>query len=579
MPHPELWVLGVHDGHNCGATLVCGGRVVASVSEERLSRKKNEVGYPRRSIEAVLQIGGIDSSQLASIVYASLFMHRTEYLTDITPWYKVGARDQERAKQESPAYQKAVFEQRKAERIAEICQHLDVGPERVSFLEHHLCHLAAAYYTRPAASSDRGILGLTCDGAGDNLCATVAVCRGNDIKRIAATGRSASLGKIYSRITFLMGMTPWEHEYKVMGLAPYAEPDRSERAAEPLRKLLHINRDKLVFELGGELSTNYCYEYLRDAFEGVRFDIIAGAAQHFAEEMMCQWIDAAIAQTGIGDIVCGGGVFMNVKANMLIAGLPAVRSMYVMPSAADESLAIGAALHDYYQRTGVTDHAPSVLPNLYLGAENTRASEERAARTLQKDSAFAVSEPGDMESEIADMLAAGEVVARCSGRMEWGARALGNRSILCSAHDSRLVDRINQAVKKRDFWMPFAPSIREEEANRYFNDPKGMRPKFMTFAYQTRPETYSDIAAASHPRDGTIRPQVVSAGSNPKYHRILSRFHDRTGRGALLNTSFNLHGYPIVNTPEDAIGVLTNSGLETLALGHLLIRKSRPSSH
>src|SRR5690606_3687624 len=170
----------------------------------------------------------------------------------------------------------------------------------------------------------RPILGLTNDGAGDGICGTVSICRGNGIERVAAIDRHASLGKIYSRVTMLMGMTPWEHEYKIMGLAPYAEPGRVERAIEPLRRLIRLSEDGLTFQRVGELSTNYCYEYLRDSFERVRFDTIAGATQRFTEEMLVDWVRACVARTGIRDIVAGGGVFMNVKANMLIAGLPEV---------------------------------------------------------------------------------------------------------------------------------------------------------------------------------------------------------------------------------------------------------------
>jgi carbamoyltransferase len=568
-----VYILGIHDGHNCGATLTRDGRIVASICEERLTRKKNEVGYPRRSIEEVLRLGGVEGRDLTEIVYASLFMHASAYLTELEKWYCVGLAEQRAAESAPKDYQKVVFETRKRERIEAVCSQLGIAPDRVSFVEHHLAHLAAAYYTAPNAAPGKPILGLTNDGAGDGLCGTVSICRDNRIERLAAINRHASLGKIYSRVTMLMGMTPWEHEYKIMGLAPYADPARTERAAEALRRLIRVSDDGLTFERVGELSTNYCYDYLRDSFERVRFDVVAGATQAFTEEMLVDWVRACVARTGIRDIVAGGGVFMNVKANMLIAQLPEVDSFYVMPSASDESLSIGAALHRYYQRTGVADHGESVLTDLYLGGEFGARDEERAIADRLSGSGVQIVRPNDMNRAIADLLAEGEIVAVCRGRMEWGARALGNRSILASADDTRRVDRINRMIKMRDFWMPFAPSIRAESAGRYFDDPKDLKPWFMTMAFEGRPAGYADLAAGSHPRDRTIRPQVVTRDANPDYHAVLGHFEERTGRGAYLNTSFNLHGEPIVYSPEDAIRVLMSSGLQHLALGDNLISK------
>jgi carbamoyltransferase len=578
LPDP-IYILGIHDGHNCGATLTRNAQVIASISEERLTRKKNESGYPRKSIDEVLRIGGIDAADLDRAVYSSLFMHGRSYLENPAPWYQVGLADQRADAVRPKDYQAVIFEQRKRERIDELRDHLQLAENKIEFIEHHLCHLAAAYYTAPNAVPGKPILGFSCDGAGDNISGSVSICRGNNIDRISTVRRETSLGKIYSRITLLMGMIPWEHEYKLMGLAPYADPERSDKAAEPLRELLRLSDDGLSFDLVGELSTHYAYEYLREVFTRVRFDVIAGAAQLFTEEMLVNWVRAAIAKTGITDIVCGGGVFMNVKANMLIAQLPEVTSMYVMPSAADESLSIGACLHRYYEMSGEVDHSGSVFDNLYLGGEFDREAEKKAISEQLSGISIEVAEPADVDLAVADMLAEGAIVARCAGRMEWGARALGNRSILVSAHDYRVVDLINRAIKMRDFWMPFAPSIRAESADRYFDDPKDLKPHFMMHAYEALADGHADLNAGSHPRDRTIRPQSVTKTGNPGYHKLISRFEEQTGRGAVLNTSFNLHGFPIVYSPADAIDVLCKSGLEHLALNNFIISKKNSDTH
>ncbi|MEI7803850.1 MAG: carbamoyltransferase C-terminal domain-containing protein [Hyphomicrobiales bacterium] len=572
--HQTRHILGIHDGHNCGATLTRDGEIVASISEERLTRKKNAVGYPRRSIEAVLQLGGVDPRELSDVVYASLFMHATDYLEDVTTWYPVGMAEQISDANQPKQYGKVVFEQRKKERIEQVVAHLGVPAGQIHFLEHHLAHLAAAYFTAPLPASGKPVLGLTCDGAGDGLCATVSVCTGNKIERITATDRHASLGKIYSRTTFLMGMTPWEHEYKVMGLAPYADPERSDRAAEPLRKLLKISPSEPGFVLGTELSTNYCYEYLRSAFERVRFDTIAGAVQLFSEQMLVEWVRACIRRTGIHDLVCGGGVFMNVKANMLIAQMPEVKSLYVMPSGGDESLSIGACLHQYYTTSGKSDYSASRLTHLYLGGRDDAAQESAAVEQARGKMQVSVSKPTDMNVAIAELLSAGEIVAICRGRMEWGARALGNRSIVASADNIRRVDEINSMIKMRDFWMPFAPSMLAEKASKYVKVEKNLEPYFMTFALPTIPEAYEDIVAASHPKDRTVRPQFVTKAANPDYHAMIGYFEKRTGRGAVLNTSFNLHGEPIVATGNDAVRVMSLSGIRHLALNDHLLSKN-----
>lgn len=573
----DVIILGIHDGHNCGASLSVNGGIVASISEERLTRNKNEVGFPAGSIQAVLRIAGVSAPELSEVAFASEFMHWPNYLRDLDPWYRVGREEQEMAKIKPKEHRRLVFEQRRKERIEAAKELLGVSEDKIGFIEHHAAHLASAYYTAPKYAPGKKFLGITCDGSGDGISSTVSVCSGNKLERIADTSRHASLGKIYSRVTMLMGMKPWEHEYKIMGLAPYADPERSDKAAGIFRNLLRARADGLGFEQVGELSMNYIYYHLRDAFEGVRFDVIAGATQLFTEEMLLKLVKGCVRNTGISDIVLAGGVFMNVKANMLIAALEEVASVHIMPSCADESLSIGACLHRYYDLTGDPDHSQSVFNDLYLGDAYAPEDESRAVEKLLAGQNVEVTTPEDVDLAAAGLLAQGKVVARCRGRMEWGARSLGNRSILARADDYRVVARINDMIKMRDFWMPFAPSMTEERAHLYFDDPKDLRPYFMINAFPSKPGTYEHLIAGSHPKDKTIRPQVVTREANPGYHKLINAFEDKTGMGVILNTSFNLHGYPIVRTPEDAVRVFLSSGLEYLALEKHLIGKKETS--
>ena len=242
------YILGIHDGHNCGATLIKDGFVISSISEERLTRKKNELGYPKLSIEAIIKESGISSVDINRVAIASNFMHSPNHLKNITPWYRVNINNQKRDIAIGKDYDKSIFRLRQEERIEQVINHLDIDASKIEFIEHHLGHAAAAYFGSNFVSDEK-ILIFTCDGSGDNLCATVSIGKSGQIDRISSTNKSKSLGKVYSRITYLLGMEPWEHEYKVMGMAPYADKEGRQKAKLVFEELLGFNKDALEFEL------------------------------------------------------------------------------------------------------------------------------------------------------------------------------------------------------------------------------------------------------------------------------------------------------------------------------------------
>ncbi len=540
-----------------------------------MTRKKNEVGYPKKSIEECLKISKIDTTALTKVVIASNFMHHPSYLQDVTPWYLVGKKEQDRAEKISNRYHEAVFLKRKTERINNVVKHLKINSKDICFIEHHLAHLSAAYYTAPNVKPNKPILGLTIDGAGDGLCATISVCFNNNIKRISATDRHASLGKIYSRITMLLGMKPWEHEYKIMGLAPYADLEISINESKKLHNLLKFSKDGLQFKLASSLSTNYSYNYLREKFERVRFDNIAGATQIFTQNMLVNWVKSAIRKTKIRDIVCGGGVFMNVKANMLIQDLPEIKSMYVMPSASDESLSIGAALHYYYNNYKIFNEENGKLDSLYLGSDLDNAEIEATLRRISKKTDYKIQDNRGLEKKISDLLFEGEAVSICRGRAEWGARALGNRSIIARADSREIVEKINSQIKMRDFWMPFAPTIIEKKYSSCIDDKKNIKPEFMTFALPAKTKSQKLLSGAMHPVDKTCRPQLLKKSVNKTLHDILELYCKKYKHSGVLQTSFNIHGEPIVNNASEAFSTLKRSGLKHLVLGNYLISKKK----
>jgi len=570
-----MYILGIHDGHNCGATIVKNGKICVSILEERITRKKNEVGFPSKSIIACLNFLNLKKNDISEVVFSSEFMHSKDYLINPLAWYKVNFNDQKNDENKPKDYLKIIFKQRTEERKLEIKKLLKIKDDKIKFYNHHFCHMASAFYTSPF-NNKKAVLAITADGSGDNLSGTVYICKNGKFKKISETKRDSSLGKIYSRVTALMGMKPWEHEYKVMGLAPYANLKYATKIKNIFKKLIYFNKKKINFQKKTKLSMNYCYDFLKKNLSEQRFDNIAGGLQMFTEEILVQLVTEAIKKTNIHNVVLGGGVFMNVKANNLISKIKKLKNLYIMPSAGDESLSIGAALHLSYQSIIKKNYQNSVLKNLYLGQEFFYEDEFRAIKKfkLNKSMFKFYSSSKVLNCKIAALLAKGKVVARCAGRAEWGARSLGNRSIISRADNYLSVEKINSMIKQRDFWMPFAPAILDTQQKRYFDNPKNISSKFMTMAFDTKKnKDYLHLVAASHLRDRTIRPQVVTKDSNFNFHQILEEFYKINKMAAVINTSFNLHGFPIVNNPSDAINVFLNSDLDYLALNNFLIKK------
>jgi carbamoyltransferase len=567
-------ILGIHDGHNASAALLEDGQILAAVQEERLTRRKNEPGYPKRAIEEVLKIANCSTKEIDKVALATKFMHPKEFFLSFE-WYKKGYKDQLKERKLSSKKREYFLGERLKERKRTIYAHLGISENKIEIVEHHTAHAATAYFGSPWASRKDKVLVLTLDGSGDGICATVNIGENGKIKRIAFTKSKASLGKIYSRITFLLGMKPWEHEYKVMGLAPYADSEGVKKSYQILDRLIGLSKDGLTFKPKTRLWTNYCYSYLKEKLENHRFDWIAGAIQKLQEELVTQWVKNAITKTVLHKIACGGGSFMNVKTNMLIAELKGVEDLFIFPSCGDESLSIGAA-YWIYSKWLEKNHKKIKIPPLgpiYFGPEFSEEEIKKAIKEKRIEKKYRVRKEKDINKKIASLLVSRKIVARFSGRMEWGARALGNRSILMDPRNREGIRELNASIKQRDFWMPFAPTILYERQHEYLINPKNIESPYMIMAFRTTEKGKKDLSAALHPYDFTARPQILKKEFNPEYYNLIKEFEKKTGVGAVLNTSFNLHGEPIVCTPEDAISTFERSGLKFLALGNYLISK------
>ena len=582
-------VLGISETHCATAALLRDGEIIGCASEERFSRLKNDAGYPRRAVDALLRDRGLRASDIDRVVLAGARIPSYDWMTRVMRdeaymrrYYGVGLEAPRRGLSGrarklgaklgllDPAPGKAPITD--GERRGHVTGHLRLADDRVRFVDHHTCHAAAAYYGSPFGG--RPALVLTNDNSGDGLCGTVSSASGVALTRHEATPSGpGSLGSFYALVTLLLGMKPGEHEYKVMGLAPYAPARETERAVAALGRVFAMAEgtpSRFEWRRRGPL-----YRALLEATLGLRFDGIAGGAQQILEEALVRWARLARQRYGGERLALGGGVFMNVKANMLIAEESWLGDLFVFPSCGDESNAVGAAYLGYLELCAATGVKPAPRPfgAAYLGPDVRDAEIEAVIKARNLASRYKVSEHAAIEEKVAELLVSDGVVARCAGRMEFGARALGNRSILANPSDHRVVDVINRMIKSRDFWMPFAPTVLRERESDYLLNPKSLASPYMMLAFPTNAKRRDEIVAAIHPQDGTARAHILDEAWNPGYYSVIREFERRTGIGAVLNTSFNLHGEPLVCSAEDAVDTFERSGLPHLALGHWLISK------
>lgn len=591
----SVFILGIYTGHNATACLLKDGEIIACVSEERFNGIKNYIGYPKKSIEWCLSFAKITPSDLAIVTFPSTFgapifvsdeTKKTIGIVLLAFFYQIVGRIRK-------LWGKLVFFYPKVrsigsffymvaaktigqyvllKEIQSIAKDLDVQVEKIITFDHHLSHAATAYYA--SSLNQEKALVLTLDGEGNLVCSTVHVFQKDTNQKLAATSRENSLGWMYLYLTKYLGMKPGEHEYKVMGLAPYAKTKDVQRVFEKIKDIIVLDpKNKLKFY--ARFNMQDTYEYLKKNMEGVRFDIVAGAFQKLLEDRIVEWVTYAVQKTKITTVICSGGVFMNVKANQKVCLIPRVKKAYFMPSAGDESVGIGACylafidlLHSQNRKP-----EPKSIKDLYLGPSFSNEDVEQFLKKREYEKKYSVRKIDDIEKEIAQLLANGKVVGRMNGRMEWGARSLGNRSILANPSNSDIVMIINEKMKDRDFWMPFAPTIMVERMHDYCINPKNIAAPYMILSFDSTLLAKKELRAALHPYDFTLRPQILEKDWNPKYYKILKEFEKLTGIGAVLNTSFNLHGMPIVLGPKEAMYAFEHSGLEYVALEDYLISK------
>ena len=559
--HPDKVIIGVQMGATSGCTVYKNGEILFAASEERYSGRKNDPAFPVSAIRDSLARCRLSQDNIEKVVLVSTAMSPEQFLVSKECTFSI----EDYFREQKDFYKPRIFEgkdveyleifkekidqryadlyemicQRKDEpkskiwnewRITKVSKLLGIEDSRVVIVNHEKAHAAYGYYGSPVRGED--VLVVTFDGYGDEAHALIgSVADG----RIHAVHRykNYNIGRIYRFITLLLGMKPNEHEYKVMGLAPYATEYTYRKALAIFSQAYRLNEDGEVI-IDSALRDHFYY--FKEKFEACRFDGIGGALQIFTEQMNCSLVKFWLDKLGKKRVVLGGGVSLNIKANMEIGKLDGVEDMFVVGSGGDESLCI-AGIYSYLDELGRGSEIKP-LASLYLGGDVESQEVDDAVSRLRKEVDIEVLDA--TAKNVAAALAQGNIVGRVAGRMEFGARALGNRSILADPRSPEVIKKINYQIKNRDFWMPFTPSMLPTAAARYLVNPKGYKYPYMSVACETTCDGRRALAGALHPADQTARPQIVDPAINPYYFELITEFEELTGVGALLNTSLNL---------------------------------------
>ncbi len=586
------------------ASLVVDGNVVFAAGEERFSRKKQHAGFPTQAVAAALAYGGIAASDIDVVAYpfltadAEAELMRACFADDAAFSERFSDGDREarlkaadarvpqrsepvhglsspNQKMDKSALKRAAYRaagisglsseasRRQAKRwlgraIADH-QHwhdelerelsaLGLG-DKLKRFDHHLSHASNAYY---ASGYDRALI-VTLDGYGSGLAGSVCLGEGGAIKRLHEMRYPHSLGTMYESVTASLGFSPDRHAGKIVGLAAYGDPDvltdvllsRCEQADGGFRLLENLN-----VHFSRHLASRYPMIDVAAAYQKALEVIAANVVSHWAK------------QTGCGALVLSGGVTANVKMNQRLHEVAEVEKIFVYPNMGDGGCGTGLALHLTRR-----DEAPRAIHDAYLGPSYT--PDEIRAELEREGLAF--TEPAHLAAEVAAHIHGGKVVARFDGRMEYGPRALGNRSILYHGREPEVNQWLNARLGRTEF-MPFAPVTLYEHAARCYENLAGAEhaAEFMTVTFDCTPWMIANCPAAVHV-DGTARPQLVRREVNPGYYDILSEYDKLSGIPCLINTSFNMHEEPIVCTPRDAVRAFLDGRLDVLAIGPYLV--------
>lgn len=565
-------ILGIGSpfGHDASSALVIDGGVAAAAEEERFTRSKHAIGQaPLQSIDFCLKAAGIKPSDIDIVAYPwsyrALLDKRTEYF-----WRTIFTKP-------SRAYKKFFKCKRELSGQHKFINQIlaesgfDVEKTKVRWIEHHLAHAASAFYL--SGVDEAAVLSI--DGGGEITATLLGYAKDKKITKIKEIIAPDSLGNFYSTMTDYLGFEREDGEYKVMGMAPYGDPAK-------------INFDHIIYWKNGTYHCNDDYVWVtrnnRARVDKVYskkmvkefgperegdglsqpYIHIAAITQKKLEDMTLKLVDTYLSDIlkKCGNLVFAGGCALNVSLNRKLIEHPLVKFLWVQPASHDSGTSLGAAVYV------AAELGEKIKPmrHVYLGPEFSNAEIEN---TL-KDSGFLYTKEDDITEAVAELVKDGNIVGWFQARMEWGPRALGNRSILGNPTIKGTADRINTIIKFRENWRPFCPSILKEYSQEILGSDHPA--EFMTLSFKVTDKWRSKIPEVVH-IDGTARPQIINKQTNPLYYKLIKRFYEKTGIPVVINTSLNRRGEPMVCSPKDAVVMFKESGLEYLAIGDYLLRK------
>lgn len=549
--------------HDSAAALVVDGRVIAACQEERFTRKKHDAGFPKNAALFCLKRANLGVNDLDYVVFYEKPLLKLERLlmTYIRVWPR-GLRSFIHAMTSLFGEKQWVEQKIRSE----------LGYQgTLLYTEHHYAHAASAYY----ASNFNDAVIVTMDGVGEFDTTTIGYGSDNNVHLTRSIHFPHSLGLLYSALTYYLGFKVNSAEYKVMGLAPYGNPDRY---LPKFKKLIEtykdgsfrLNMKYFAYEYGFTM-TNKNFDELfggspRDPESSLtqRHKDIAAALQKVTEEVVLKIVSFAKKERSSENLCFAGGVALNCVANGKILEQKLFENIYIQPAAGDAGGAVGAALFVYYDVLK-NEKQNDVMPNVFLGTEY---SNEEIKNALDKFGArYTPLSDHELVSKAADLIVSNNVVGWFQGRMEFGPRALGARSIIADARNKENWRKVNLKIKFRESFRPFAPTVLEERAEEYF-DLRVPSPYMLLVAY-VRKDT---IPAVTHV-DGSARIQTIRRSDNARYYDLIQEFYRISGCPVVINTSFNVRGEPIVESPEDAFACFINTFMDYLVIGNFVVVK------
>ena len=547
--------------HDSSACIVRDGELLFAVAEERISRVKHDAGFPKNAIQACLDFAGVRAEQLDEVCFGwqtagPVYWHDLKcYATGKMPLSYLNGLN-------STLHFLSMWHQESGAK--KFAQQFGPTKAKMRFVDHHLAHAISAF----AYSGLEDAAVVVMDGRGAWEATTIWRGRNGRLDPVLMIPFPDSVGYFYSEFTEFLGFHSNSDEWKVMGLAPYGKPGVDLSGFIDLKAAPYRIHTKRLATNGatpfGGITALLGPARVAESEIDDRHKNVAYAVQDACETAMMNVVRMAIEKTRCRNVCLAGGVALNSKANGKIIASGLVDNMFVQPAASDDGVALGAALAPYLDDNGKLSNKP--MRHGYWGPCFDDDAIESALRTYK----LRYTQLPDPAATAAELLSKGKILGWFQGRMEFGPRALGNRSILADPRDPEMNVKVNNAVKFREWWRPFAPSLKKEVAGEYLESATDS--PFMILTAQVRPEKRGVIPSVTHV-DGSARPQTVEKEINPVYWRLIDEFGKRTGVPVIMNTSFNLRGEAIVHTPTDAIRTFFSSGMDALVIGSFLVEK------